>query len=217
MNVDEPGFLARCARLGTSTWSDALDSLGIAGVITGLTQRSGHGRFAAFAVTAIHKIGALGDFDKSEFAVGRMLDAVGRDQVLVVDMGGAAISTAGGLASGAAKKNGVSAILIDGGCRDLDEMRATGLWVASRHVAPTTGKTRVKLMGIGEPATIGGITVNQGDLIIGDDTGIVRIARAEAARVLAVAEAKYEEDLAVERGLKAGQTFAEAAKAAKYL
>jgi regulator of RNase E activity RraA len=217
MTVDDPGFLARCARLSTSTWSDALDSLGIAGVISGLPHRSGQGRFAAFAVTAVHKVGALGTFDKSDFAVGRMLDAVGPDQVLVVDMGGAAVSTAGGLASGAAKKKGVSAIVIDGGCRDLDEIRATGLWVASRHVVPTTGKTRVKLMSIGAPAMIGGIEVNQGDLIVGDETGIVRVARDEAARVLSVAEAKYEEDLAVERGLKSGQTFAQAAKAAKYL
>src|SRR3954468_23608399 len=104
MTVDDPGFLARCARLSTSTWSDALDSLGIEGVISGLPHRSGQGRFAALAVTVIHKVGALGSFDKSDFAVGRMLDAVGPDQVLVVDMGGAAVSTAGGLASGAAKK-----------------------------------------------------------------------------------------------------------------
>src|SRR4051812_32709810 len=101
MDVNDPGFLARCARLSTSTWADALDALEIAGVITGLTQRSGHGRFAAFAVTAVHKVSGLGTFDKSEFAVGRMLDAVGPNQVLVVDMGGAAVSTAGGLASGA--------------------------------------------------------------------------------------------------------------------
>ena len=38
MTMDDPGFLARCARLSTSTWSDALDSLGIAGVISGLRR-----------------------------------------------------------------------------------------------------------------------------------------------------------------------------------
>ena len=37
---------------------------------------------------AVHKVGELGAFDKSDFAVGRMLDAVGPNQVLVVDMGG---------------------------------------------------------------------------------------------------------------------------------
>lgn len=214
---DDPGFLARCARLSTSTWSDALDECGIAGVIEGLAQRGGSGRFAGAAVTVKHTTGPLGRYDKADFGVGRMLDAVGPGQVLVVDMDGAAVSTCGGLASGAAKKKGVAAIVIDGACRDLDEVRATGLWLASRHVTPTTGKTRVKLQAIGAPVTIGGIGIEAGDLIVGDDTGIVRIPRTDALRVLEVAEAKLAEDHAVERGLKSGQSFAEAAAAAKYL
>ena len=59
MSTDDQALLARCKEIGTSTWSDALDACGISGVVTGLPQRSGTGRFAGFAVTAHETAGAL--------------------------------------------------------------------------------------------------------------------------------------------------------------
>src|SRR4051812_47764828 len=127
MDPTAPEFLARCAQIGTSTWSDALDEFAIAGVVRGLTVRSGHGRFAAMAVTARQTIGELGNCTKSEIAVGRMIDAVGPGQVLLVDMGGAEVSALGGLAAAAVQAKQVAAVILDGACRDLAEIRATGL------------------------------------------------------------------------------------------
>ena len=112
---------------------------------------------------------------------------------------------------------GAAAVVIDGACRDVEEIRATGLWLASRSVTPTTGKTRLRLESMGEPVTIGGIAVRQDDLVIGDDTGIVVVPNAELARVLALAEKMLATDLAIEQALKAGQSFAEAAAAANYI
>src|SRR5690349_23176253 len=91
----------------------------------------------------------LGDFEKSDFAVGRLVDATGPGKVLMVDVGGAPISTLGGLASLAASKRGATGVIIDGGCRDVEEIRATKLWLASRWVVPTTGKRRLKLQSLG--------------------------------------------------------------------
>ena len=77
----------------------------------------------------------------------------------MADVGGADISTFGGLAALATQKRGAAAVVIDGGCRDVEEIRASGLWLASRSVTPITGKTRLKLEALGEPVTIGGIPV----------------------------------------------------------
>lgn len=140
--MHEPDFelLSRCGAIGTSTWSDAMDACGIDGVVRGLTRRSGQGRFAAFAVTAREMPGALGAYPRTAFGVGEMIAAVGAGQVLMVDVGGADVSTFGGLASLATVARGAAAVVIDGGCRDVDEMRAEGLWLASRSITPTTGK-----------------------------------------------------------------------------
>src|SRR5215212_7242931 len=99
MDTAKREILSRCAAIGTSTWSDAMDACRIDGVVRGLTRRSGQGCFAAFAVTVRETAGPLGAFPRSAFGVGEMIAAVGPGQALMVDLGGADVSTFGGLAS----------------------------------------------------------------------------------------------------------------------
>lgn len=217
MSDNDQELLARCAAIGTSTWADAMDTLGIAGVVQGIERRGGQGRIAGFAVTARHVWGGLGDFDRADFAVGRLVAATGPGRVLMVDAGGTCISTFGGIASLAASRRQATAVVIDGACRDVDEIRATGLWLASRHVTPVTGKTRLRLQAMGDPVTIGGVRVAEGDLVVGDDTGLVVVPRARLQDVLAAAKHALEDDERVERGIRDGLSFAEAAAAANYI
>lgn len=214
---DETQCLARCARIGVSAWSDAMDELGMHGVLHGIPQRAGTGRIAGFAVTARHAHGEYGDFDRTEFAVGRLVEATGPGKVLMVDVGGAPISTFGGNACMAAVARGATAVVIDGACRDVDEIRETGLWMASRWVAPTTGKTRLSLRAMGEPVTIGGVRVEQGDLVVGDETGLAVVPRARLDEVLARAEAVLAVDDRVAQGIRNGLSFSQAAASAGYI
>ena len=84
-------------------------------------------------------------------------------------------------------------------------------------VSPRTGKTRLQLQALGQEVTIGTVRVSEGDLVIGDDTGIVVIPRRMAEEVLAEAERLLAVDDAVEQAVRAGKTFAEAAAAANYI
>lgn len=59
------------------------------------------------------------------------------------------MSTFGGLSTSAALAGGMAGIVIDGGCRDVEEIRSSGLFVASRHVTPRSGKLRVKVVEVG--------------------------------------------------------------------
>lgn len=217
MSDNEQDLLARCAAIGTSTWADAMDALGIAGVVQGIARRSGQGRIAGFAVTARHVWGGLGDFDRADFAVGRLVAATGPGRVLMVDAGGTCISTFGGIASLAASRRQATAVVIDGACRDVDEIQATGLWLASRHVTPLTGKTRLRLQAMGEPVTIGPLRVAEGDLVVGDDTGLVVVPRERLEAVLAAAQEALAVDERVEQGIRDGLSFADAAAAANYI
>jgi len=217
MNISNEELMRRCAPIATSTWADALDVLGIHGVVEGITLRAGQGRVIGTAVTARHVCGRLGDFDRSQFAVGKLVAATGPGKILMVDVGGNAVSTFGGIASTAASLRKATAVIIDGACRDVDEIRATGLWMASRHVTPLTGKGRLRLVEMGGTVSIGGVTVKQGDLVVGDDTGIVVIPQSRIHDALAAAESALAVDDAVLAGVKSGKTFAEAAAAANYI
>lgn len=210
-------LLARCAAIAVSSWSDALDEFGIEGVMQGIVQRSGSGRMCGFAVTAKQVPGRLGDFDKSDFAVGRLVAATGPGTVLVIDVDGAPISTLGGLASLAASRRGATGVVIDGACRDVDEIRETGLWLASRWIAPTTGKRRLQLQPLGGTVSAGGVAVAEGDLVVGDETGIVVVPRARLEAVLEAADRIVAVDAGVEKRIRAGESFAQAAAGAGYL
>src|SRR5262249_27587949 len=149
--------------------------------------------------------------------IGQMIDAVGPGQVLVIDVGGAEVSTFGGLASLAAKVKGVEAVVIDGACRDVEEIRETGLWLASRHVTPMTGKKRIKVEAIGQPVAIAGVAVAPGDLGGGHGAGIGVIPRQHQGAALEMSRRLVSMDREIERAIRSGTSFREAARSADYL
>ena len=222
MNIDtmdktDAILLAKCQAIATSTWSDALDECGINGLVEGLVQRAGAGRIAGFAATAEQIAMEYRQVDSGKFGVPRIVAAARPGRIVMVTSGGAPVSSFGGIASLAASKQGATGIIIDGGCRDVDEIREAGLWMASRHVTPRTGKYRLNLVGMGGPITIGGVRVTEGDLVVADDTGIVAVPRAQLDLVLAMAEASVATDDKVEEAVRAGVPFGKAAARNKYL
>jgi regulator of RNase E activity RraA len=210
-------LLDQCADVDVSTWSDALDQIGIQGVLQGITQRSGQGRMAGFAVTARQTPSPLGVVEKGDFAVGRLVQSTGPGLVLMVDVGGQPISTLGGLAALACSQRGAQGVIVDGACRDLQEIQITGLWVATRWVAPTTGKGRLKLQPMGQPVTVGGVRVENGDLVVGDDSGIVVVPKQHLRDALSHAQAIQKVDMALEERLRKGEDFVSASNATGYM
>jgi regulator of RNase E activity RraA len=207
-------MMERCRAIATSTWSDALDRCGIRGVIEGLTLRSGSGCVAGLAVTVKETVG---DYPVEAFAVGEFLDAIGPGTILTIALGGASVSTFGGLAARAAVQSSAAGVIIDGACRDLGEIQATGLWLASRHVTPSSGKGRIKVDGINVPVEMAGIAVRPGDMLIGDATGVVCVPADRLDQVLAVAEELSERDARFAEGLREGGRFGDIAARLRHL
>lgn len=203
----DSGVLDRCRRIATATWSDALDALGISGVMDGLLVRSGQGRVAGTAVTVMEEVASLGSYGLERFDVGGIIRAGPPGSIPVVAMNGAEVSTFGGLAASAAAQRGIAGIVIDGGCRDIDEIRATGIFLASRHVTPRSGKLRVNVVAVGQAVSCGGVWVRAGDCVIGDETGIVVVPGDRLNEALILAEQLHGNDRTFERELSAGAEF----------
>ncbi|MBI4347846.1 MAG: RraA family protein [Elusimicrobia bacterium] len=200
-------LIGRCRRIGTATWSDALDSLGIDGVLRGLTVRSGNGRVAGEAVTVQEEVAPFGTFDLSHFDVGGIIEATSPGSIAVVAMDGADVSTFGGLSARAGAQRGIAGVVVDGGCRDVEEIRAAGIYLASCHVTPRSGKRRVKVVAIGEPVVCGGVRIAAGDCVIADETGVVAVPADRLREALAIAEALERNDRRFECELLRGAEF----------
>ena len=73
----------------------------------------------------------------------------------------------------------------DGGVRDLDEMRGIGFHAFASEVL--VSHAYVHLVDVNVPVTVGGLTVNPGDLIMGDKHGVIAIPKEVAADLPAAA------------------------------
>lgn len=95
----------------------------------------------------------------------------------------------GSLMARTAMKSGIDGIVLDGVVRDVAELRELGLPVFAIGAVPAAAAKE----GPGEtngPVSCGGVKVYPGDLIVGDDDGVVVVPRDMIGPVLAAAKAK---------------------------
>lgn len=203
-------LLERYAALATPTIANALDDVAFEGVLQGLAQVVPGTRCVGRAVTVREITGQRGDFTSDDFRVGHMIDAAGPGDVLVIDNGGRAVSTFGGLATLAAKLKGIAGLVADGGVRDREEMVEHAYPVFARHMTPLTGRSRLAITGIGEPISCGGVRVRAGDVIVGDGSGVVCIPAEQAEKVAELAERYSADDALAAAELAKGLSFREA-------
>ena len=198
--------------VGTSTLGDILDGMGLEGVVTGIRPMKDGTTLVGPAVTVKQVSGVVGTYGIEDFPIGRVIEYGKPGDVLVFDNGGKAISTWGGLASTAAKIKGIEGAVIDGGCRDADQIAELDFPVFTRHITPTTGKTRIKILELNGTIQCGGMRIRPGDIIVADGTGIVVVPQEKAHDILEKAqEAEKAEEHFVEQ-VKKGKTFLEAQK-----
>lgn len=93
-------------------------------------------------------------------------------------------SVAGDVMVGMMKNQGVAALVTDGLVRDIDGLNAVGIPVCARGLSPNSPH-KDGPGTIGLPITLGGVVVTPGDVVIGDQDGIVVVAREALEGVLA--------------------------------
>jgi 4-hydroxy-4-methyl-2-oxoglutarate aldolase len=102
--------------------------------------------------------------------------------VLVIATNGGSRAVFGELFATEASRRGLAGIVADGFCRDLRGLRRIGLPVFARGTTPRSGTT-VSRAAHGETIVCGGVEVSPGDIVFGDDDGLLIAAaqRIEAA------------------------------------
>ena len=115
--------------------------------------------------------------------------------VLVID-GKADRGTAalmGSIMLNACRKLGFAGVVLDGSHRDTEELLELGFPVWSVGPNPN-GPTKNVPGRINWPVSCGGVTVNPGDLVVGDADGVVIVERDKAASLLPLAGKKVADE-----------------------
>lgn len=215
--MSEPDLVARLAQLDSCTVSDALDQLGHGGAVSGLRAFGAERRIAGRAIT-VRLERATVELAAARAARGTAprhlgtaaVDASGPGDIIVVSNGGGpGVSGWGGILSLGAKRNGVEGVIVDGGCRDVDEARDLDLPLYARNAVPQTARGRVTETAWNEPVLIADILVTPGDLVIADGSGAVFLPAAHAALVIDAAEKIAARERAMMEAIRAGAKLVE--------
>ncbi len=103
--------------------------------------------------------------------------------VIVVE-GSQDLAALGGLMATAAKSRGMAGIVIDGGVRDLAEIRGLGLPVFARSVSPGSSVSRYAGVAKDIEVDCGGIKVRPGDIIVAGEDGVVVVPKEQEQAIL---------------------------------
>jgi regulator of RNase E activity RraA len=145
-------------------------------------------KFAGLAVTVLLKKEANEDPN----ALNGMLAAIDQGNkdsvyVMVVEDGND-IAGMGGLMGTAMAARDFSGAVIDGGVRDTAYLKKIGFPVYALGIVPSTSIHHYRFAGANVPVVCDGVEVKATDIVTADQDGVVVVPRADAARVLALAQ-----------------------------
>lgn len=174
------------------------DELNRGGTMVAAVKPVGDGM--AFAGQALTARTMVGDNATLHYAVARAWPGC----VIVVDARGH-LDTAvwGGILTHAAQVKGVAALVVDGAVRDVDELKASGMAVYARAVVPN-GPHKGFGGSVNEPIQCAGIPVSAGDLLVGDNDGVVVIRPDQMDGLMDRCRVRIAKEEAIVKKLDAG-------------
>lgn len=188
---------AAVAQIAETYTAFVLDRMGKYGACSPRIKPLSHGmRMCGPAIT---QLGA-------DLTVRRMaIDLAEEGDVLVVAAGG--IDDYACFGDGTAlrmARKGMAGVVIDGSVRDAGFLREMGFPTFSRGVTPRNYHYPVaaEYGGVNVPVNCGGVAIHPGDLVLGDDDGIVIVPLEMVDRIAEMVSA----DIAEERAFRAGMT-----------
>lgn len=129
--------------------------------------------------------------------------------VLILDVHGySQAGHFGDIMATACQLHGLAGVVIDGSCRDSEDIKALGFPVFARGFNPS-GTVKESLAQLNVPVHCGGVDVRPGDIVFGDCDGVVIIPQEKEDEVFRKAEVKFEHEIEIVKELKAGKTTLE--------
>jgi len=198
--------------LDVPTVSDAMDKLKLQGGLLGIkpvlpdTYICGQAFTVHYMPCGTEK-GTVGDF----------IDDIEAGEVAVLDNGGRDYCTVwGDIMSVYASQKGIAGTVIDGVCRDINIIREIQYPIYTKGTYMVTGKDRVYADSINEPVCVSGVQVVPGDLVLGDNTGVIVVPRIHAEEVLTTARRIAEVEDVIMGYVKSGMDLKEARRLSGY-
>ena len=101
-------------------------------------------------------------------------------------------------------QRGVRGVVLGCGIRDVADLREMGFPAWSRHVS-AQGTVKATAGAVNVPIVLGGQVVRPGDVVLGDDDGVMVVPRADVPRALTAAQARIDKEAASRAAFQQGE------------
>jgi regulator of RNase E activity RraA len=136
------------------------------------------------------------------------IERVGPHDVLVIDArGDIRAGSMGAILATRLFKRGAAGAVTDGAFRDYAEIAESGLPAFARAAHPAANKTIHHPTDFQLPIACGGVAVYPGDVVVGDDDGVVVIPRRLAANVAETAVAQEQREEFIFEKIRSGASI----------
>ena len=207
-----PESIEAYKKLDTTEVADAINRFGYNTGMFGLNCIVSGTKVCGQAFTVLFGVCQGGFEGKMDY-----LDDVPAGNVIVIDNDGRLdYSCWGDLMSRVAMRNGVNGTIADGIIRDIPDIREMKYPTFARATHMWTGKMHSYLEATQVPVRIAGVEVKPGDLIFGDDTGVLSVPFEVAEKVLAAAQEIHEREKVIEGFIKQGMRLDKAREETGY-
>lgn len=187
--------------------SDALDSLGLYGAVPELRPVWAGAGCCGPAYPILFEPVEPGAWGPAA----EYVDEVPPGSVVVLANGGRTDCTVwGGLLALFAKRHHIPGTVIDGACRDLDEIARLAYPVFARAVFMRSGKHRVRMVGANVEVLIGGVPVRPGDLVRGDGSGVIVVPHDRLHEVAGAVATVLDREQRIAAAIEGGGAMREA-------
>jgi 4-hydroxy-4-methyl-2-oxoglutarate aldolase len=95
-------------------------------------------------------------------------------------------------------------VVLASGVRDVAELREMGFPAWSRAIS-AQGSVKATAGAVNVPVVLGGQTIHPGDVVLGDDDGVMVVPRADVARALTASQARLDKEAAARAAFQEGQ------------
>ena len=197
----EASLVERWARVPSSVAADIFAGLTVLDAkIRPLKPFPSGKRLAGLATTALCEGVDYG-------AVHHAIAVAQAGDVIVVEAGGRSNpAIIGELLSGSARLKGIRGLVVNGAVRDVATLRGWDDFpVFTRHVTPR-GPSSYDRGTVNDVIAMAGVKVAPGDIVLGDDDGVVIVPREEAGAKIEAALKRVAAEAAWEKELSAGRT-----------
>jgi regulator of RNase E activity RraA len=198
--------------MDTTTVSDALDKLGIAGQCLGIKPLDRGFRVAGPAFTIRYvPCGTRGG------TVGDYIDDLPAGTVIALDNQQRMDATVwGDILTTVASRRHLGGTVIDGVCRDAPRSIELKYPIFARGSHMRTGKDRVAVDAVQASISIGGVRVDPGDFVLGDWDGVVVVPKESLEAVAETAARIEEAEDRIRAAVERGERLDAARKSQKY-